>query len=325
MELFKKRLTLYGLVGGGIFVFLLIIILFFSKKSAPAKSTPPENVVLPTIYNGQLVLPSTVTSSADNNLSRNEFTGRLAVGSANLAAVFDKDGKLTGIRILGEITNVSDLYATKVSPVVRFYDAQNKIVGQKIGRLTSGFDFFELASHNRSVYDVTVDNPPASDKLEILFNITQSSPSASFAPLKIGNRNLETKTATINSQESQEGQGVSGNQENQGTESGEASSSATATSSAAPVPAGEKVAYYVVSGQVVNSLENPVTDITVYAWAKNDEDKVFALGRTDFKNDLLKPGETVSFKVLLVPIKSDQTLITYEIAAWGKEYQLNIQ
>lgn len=305
---------MYAAIGGGIFVCLLIIILFFSRKTTPAKSSPPANVVLPTIYNGELYLPQSATSAAGNNLSRQEFTGRLAVNSANLAAVFDTSGKLTGIRVLGEVTNVADQFAIGVSPVVRFYDADNKPVGQKVAHFSSGFDFRDLAPQDRSVYDVTVENPPVSDKIEILFNITASSPSATFESLKIANRNLETKTATINQT----------NQTDQTSQTEQTSTDSAATESATitATPSGQEVEYYVVSGQAINPYSNPITDIVIYAWAKNEEDKVFALGRIDFKNDLVNPGDKVDFKVLLVPIKSGQTLINYAIGAWGREYKL---
>jgi hypothetical protein len=309
MESFKKRLVLYGLIGGAIFISLSILILLFSQKGPKAANPKPADVVLPTIYNGELVLPLMATQSAKNNFGNNSFTGRLSVGSANLAAVFDSNNKLAGIRVVGEVTNVADQFALSVSPVVRFYNNENALVGQKIAHFSTGFDFRDLAPQDRSVYDVIVDNPPVSDKLEILFNVTASSPSATFESLKIANRNLETKTATINNQ-------------NQAAETPPVATTSAATPSAAVVPPGQKVEYYVVSGQAINPLPNPVTDIVVYAWAKNSEGKVFALGRVDFKNDLINPDEKVDFKVMLIPIKEDQTLINYEIAAWGREYLL---
>jgi len=76
---------------------------------------------------------------------------------------------------------------------------------------------------------------------------------------------------------------------------------------------------------VVNPLDSPVTNISIYAWAKNDAGKVFALGRTDFKNDLLGSGGKLDFKVMVLPFQSDQTMSSYEISAWGKRYKLSPQ
>lgn len=280
-----NRFKLYAALGLVIFVSLGLLVYFFSHKTAPAKSEKITDVSLPTIYNGELILPK-VSGALDNNVSRAAFAGKLSVISANLAAIFENN-QLTGIRIVGETGNVGDKDVTGVSPLVRFYDKDGKLAGQKVARPSKDFDFKTISARDKALYDVTVDSPSASDRVEIVLNATSSTDSAIYKSLLISNRNLETKTTS------------------------------TAT------PAGQKVEYYVASGQVVNPLENPVTDITIYAWSKDEANRVFALGRQDFKNDLINPGEKIEFKVMLLPIRSDQTYSTYEISAWGKEYRLN--
>jgi len=53
-------------------------------------------------------------------------------------------------------------------------------------------------------------------------------------------------------------------------------SDSAATPSAAPAAA--SVDYYIAKGQILNPFDVNVSDVMVYAWAKNDEDKVFCGG-----------------------------------------------
>lgn len=290
---FKKRLLIYLGIGLVVFLTLTGSILFLSKKLGKPGTTKPPEVALPTIFNGELVLPKVTNGAPESSAGKVVGNDRLSVVSANLVAVFENN-KLTGIRVVGELGNGGENYVTAISPVVRFLDTDGNLVAQKIARLSTNFDFRSVGPKESSLYDVTVDNPPQSDKLEILFNTVSSSPSATFEALKISNRNLETKTANIN----------------------------TSTESAATA-SGQSVDYYVASGQVVNPYPNPVTEITIYAWAKDESNKVFALGRTDFKNDLINSGEKIDFKVMLIPLRSDQKYSDYDIAAWGREYKLS--
>lgn len=230
------------------------------------------------------------TSSVSGQLNKGRLSlPRVAVLSANLSAVYDKT-QMTGIRILGELSNVGDGFVDSVDPVVRFYNSSGTLVSQKIAQFTSGFDFKEAAPGDRVLYDVTVPSPPTSDRLEIVFNVVSSTASANFLPLKIASRSMELKTADVQSQE--------------------ASGSA------------QKVEYYTVSGKVVNTYNELVSDIVIYAWGKDTAGRVFTFGRADFKNDLLSPSDNVDFKIIMLPIQGGQKFDSYEIAAWGKGYKL---
>lgn len=278
---------------------------FLRKNNKSLKSE--TDVSVPTIINGNLILPKIISTTDNSQKSGGlQMMGRLGVISANLIGVYDeKQKQLTGIRVIGEAANLGSQIVNGFSAVVRFYDAENRVVGQKVGRLSNGYDYFGIMPNDKSYYDVTVDNPPTSEKLEIVLNTTSSTPSALFEPLKIASRALEKKLATINQP------------------TPEASSSSEATPSATPTPAPEeKVEYYTVSGSVMNLKTSPISDITIYAWAKGNDNKVFTFGRQDFKNDLLLPGDKIDFKINLLPFKGDVTLESYEIAAWGKEYKL---
>ncbi len=274
------------------FIFLLslgVFTLFYFKKTASTtKDQKTPDVTLPTIINGELVLPNNQTKNDDSNLNKIASNGQLAITSANLVAIFDQSNKLTGIRIVGETTNIGDKYVSSVSPVVRFFDNAGELVSQKIAHLTSTFDFHDLAPKDKTLYDVTVDSPPTSDRVEVFFNTISSSDSAIFEPLKIASRSLETKTTTTGASES-----------------------------------AQTVEYYVATGKVVNPFNTNVSDIVVYAWTKNSEGKVFGIGQADYKNDLIAPGQAVDFSIMVLPLQNGQKMSSYEISAWGKEYKLN--
>lgn len=256
-----------------------------------------SNVAIPTIINGELVLPKLATGSAVTSLGGG---GRLGIVSANLIGITDQQTqKVTGIRILGEMNNLGDKIVNGISPVVHFINRDGKTIGQKIGRLSSGWEFFGVAPNEKTLYDVTIDNPPEADKLEIILNVSSATDSALFENLKIASRSVEVKTATY------QGSGSGA----QGTES---------------AGAGEKVQYYSVSGSVINTLSDPVSDITIYSWARDKEGKVFTFNRQNFKNDLLVVGDKVDFRILLLPLKTSEKFDSYEVAAWGKRYRLNL-
>lgn len=269
-------------------IFIIIVLLgtggFFFKKNFFKKTPPAEKlpeVSFPTIINGELILPKVTTGSGD--LSRAVLPTRLAVLSANLAAVTDKDGKTTGIRVVGEVGDLGDKFINGANAIVRFYPASGSAI-QKIAQPSANFDFLTVYPQDKALFDFTVEAPPASERLEVVFDVTSASTSASFNELKIASRSMEMKTA-----------------------SGSAGS-------------GQLIQYYLASGRVVNTFSNPISDIIIYGWAKNVEGRVFALGRTDFKNDLLNPGDGIDFKILMVPFQADQKFLNYELSAYGKEY-----
>ncbi len=292
LSTYRSRIGLFSLA---FFVATFGIYLYKTGWRLPNKilssSDEKIEVSLPTIINGELVLPKVTT---DSSLPQNALANqpRIGVVSANLIAIAGQDQQITGIRILGEMVGLGTKVVTEVSPVIRFFDANGAVLGQKIGHYSSGWNFFGLGNGEKSVYDVTVDNPPQADKLEIVLNAATASDSAIFDQLKIASRSLEVKTANYQ---------------------GEATDSAS-----------ESVEYYSVSGAVVNTLTDPISEISIYAWGRDKEGKVFAFSRQDFKNDLLIAGDKIDFKITLLPLKSNEVYDSYEVAAWGKRYQLNL-
>jgi len=289
LNLQRIKIFVIPAIFGVIFVIFTFVLLskFVNKEIPLNQSVKLPDVTLPMIdIDGQLRVP-TGTFSAQKGIMNS--IPKLVVISASLVGVYDKD-KMTGVRILGEIINLGGGFVESVDPIIRFYDAKGKLIAQKIGKFTSGFDFKEIPSQEKTVYDVTIDSPPPSDRLEIVFNVSSSSHSASLLPLKIASKSMELKTTNVTS---------------------EASDSAA-----------QKVDYYTISGKVVNTFSNLISDIVIYAWGRDVSGRVFAFGRADFKNDLLSPSDKVDFKIIMLPIRTDQKIDSYEIAAWGKEYKL---
>ena len=279
---------------------------FFRVKSVEYK-TP--DVSTPTIVGGELILPKVMLDQFNPGSAKES---QLHVLSANLFGVFDGSEqqvvppKLVGIRIMGEVQNVGKTIVQEFSPVVRFLDVDNKEIAKKVGRVTSGFDFFGVLPNAKTLYDVMVDNPPEADKMEIILNTMSATTSAKFDVLKVINKANDVKTAKNQKQ---------AESEQEGTDSGEASGSGQAAEA-------EDIEYYTISGTVQNSLSNPVSDISVYVWIKDAEGYVFSFGRQDFKGDLISPKKTVDFKINLFPFKDGQKYDKYEVSAWGRRYTL---
>lgn len=263
---------------------------FKSASKSSVQGLTTKNIDVPSIVDGELVLPKLVAT--DTSLTKNLNARGLRAVSVNLFAVpVEGQQKLAAIRVLGEMENIGTQVINSFSPVIKFYGPGGNILAQKIAHYSTGFEMFGLRQTDRSVYDVTVDEPPDAERLEIAFNVTSASSSALFNEMKIASRSMEIKMANY--------QGVATDSADQSFE------------------------YYTVSGSVVNTFDNPISEISIYGWAKNSEGKVYTFAKQDFKNDLLSPGDKVDFRITLLPFKPGETLETYEIKAWGKEYKLN--
>lgn len=213
----------------------------------------------------------------------------------------DPNPKLSGIRVTGEIKNVSKEVIKNVSPVIRFYDSDNKVIAQKIAKLSPTFDFFSFKPNKVTVYDVMVMDPPTADKLEILFKPDGTELVPTFEEIKIASVSVDVKTATYQNS-------------NSSSSSGSASVSGEVSK--------EQVEYYTASGSIVNNLVDSISDVTVYVWVKDEKGNVFSLGRKDFKGDLINPGNKQDFSINLLPIRMDEKMNTYEVAAFGKRFKL---
>ncbi len=287
-----KRLLVALGAGVGLSVLLVLLLRsgIFNSVSNPIKNTPPassKDAVLPTIVNGQLVLPKEQSnlSVAQTTFLKQDKVPLIVLSASVVGQKAQQGDKLDSIRIFGETANKGQETVSHLQPVVKFIDTGGNLVGQKIGKYSADFEFFPLHPGETTLYDVAVDTPPNADKVEIILGGETASPSAGVQELKIESRDFEVKTA---------------------------SNSAT----------GEQVQYYNVSGKVVNTFTDYLTEITIVSWVKDKEGKVFAINKQQFKNDLLPASERLPFKFVILPIRLGSTYDTYEIGAWGKEFKL---
>lgn len=322
VNLFKERkLVLLRVFGVAIVAFLAIMGLVYQdaiarrlklKPTVNSNDSQVQEVTVPSIIDGQLVLPKVSGKVGENNFGGGIGKARLSVQSANLLAIFDpQTQKLQSIRVIGEVLNIGQKIVSEVSPVVRFYDVTGKAIAQKVAELSPNYKFFDLIPGDKTYYDILVSPPDSSDRLEIVLNPVAATDSAKFEQLKISGRTFETKSATQEQPKVEEP--VQDASDSAATQSAEKKT---------PVPEPKKVEYYAVSGSILNPFQDLITEITVYAWVRNAEGKVFSFARQDFKNDLISPGDKVDFKLTLVPFKSDETMYQYELVAWGRRYKL---
>ncbi len=293
IPLVVKRVTLLVLL---FFLVGLVVALPKIRTRVEQKETKVEKdapLTGPAIVNGELVLPKIdLPESNSSNLQKINRPALLIV-SANLIGIYSAEqgagsdsAHLAGIRMLGEVKNSGSDFIGSFTPVVRFIDAGGATVSQKIAHNSVNYDFFGLGGEEQTVYDITVDDPPPSDRMEIVFSAASASASPDRVPLKILNRSTETIPASIS---------------------------------------GKAVDTYSVRGSIINTTSLPVADMTIVGWLKNEDGKVYGIARQDFKSDLLSPGQTLDFHLLLLPVKTDEKFSDIGIAAWGKEYILNGQ
>lgn len=221
------------------------------------------------------------SSTISAKTSNISTNSKIGVVSINLAAITSQDGQITGIRAVGEVVNKEHNFINEMIPIAKFIDNQGNIISQKIGRLNANFRFPSIPENGKSAYDVVFEYPPVSEKIELFFNVASASSFPEFVPLKIASRSMEIKSV-----------------DNEG----------------------KKIDYYIISGNVVNPYESSISDISVISYTKDKEDKIYSLGNTNFKNDLLSKDQKIDFKIPLIPFRTDFIYESYEIFAWGKYY-----
>ena len=65
-----------------------------------------------------------------------------------------------------------------------------------------------------------------------------------------------------------------------------------------------------------------MADIVFNAYIKDKDGRVFGYNKEAFKADLIRPGETIPFKIMVLPIKSDIAYDDFTVEVWGREYKL---
>lgn len=289
----RKKIIISLGIGTVILIIAIAAVYFFTHQNKNTKTKAVTDVLLPTIIDGELVLPKidlslkrTATESGANTLLDNQ----IMVISANLVGTYSQapsaseGGQLTGIRIMGEMFNPGKIRITSFLPVVRFLDNGGNLKTQKIAHYSDGFEFYGLDGQTKGVYDVTVDGPPTADRIEIVLK-PQDGDKALRPPvaLKVASRSAEIKSISMN---------------------------------------GQPIDYYSIMGEVINMTDSDVADILVNAYVKDKEGKVFGVNKELFKSDLIRPGETIPFKVMVLPIQSNAIYSDFVVEVWGREYKL---
>ena len=295
------------------FTVVLVVILItgllviWKLKFDKTKETKSKEVNVPTIVGGELLLPKVdLTLSNGSGLTGGGalLEGQIWVLSANLVGIFKQEStapryrigtdsaqteaplpQLSGIRILGQMYNPGKKPVTNFLPIVRFLDNDNNLKTQKIAHYSQNFDFYALDPDDRGVYDITVDDPPLSDKIEVVLKPQEGDKSRRQPVLlRVASRSSEIQPVQMQN--------------------------------------GETVDTYLVTGEVVNITDTSVADILVNAYILDKERKVFGLASEDFKSDLIRPGETIPFKILVLPVKTDTQYDETLVEVWGREYKL---
>ena len=191
--------------------------------------------------------------------------------------------ELVGVRILGEYQNVGNMTAHDVRPIIRFYDKTDRLLATKRAEPTSPFRFLPLEPNEISLYDVSVPSPPDSQKFQIELKPvppSKETASSTLSPkyLKLKEKSLEDAVAT--------------------TETG-------------------TVNYHKFNGTMVNTSQNTLTNILVYAWLKNKDNKVFANGVKEFSHDLLAPNQELEVLMSILPTQLSE-VESYEVKLWGE-------
>ncbi len=260
----------------------------WNLKSGKPGTSKNNNVSIPTIIGGELVLPE-----VDLKLNKqSQLTGgdvlledQIWVMSANLVGIFKEQiasapAQLASLRVLGEMYNPGKGPITNYLPIIRFLDGENNLLTQKLGRYSSNYELYLLEPNTKGVYDITVDDPPLSDKIEVVLKPQEGD--RTLRPpvaLKVASRSSEIQTT-------------------QGYDT------------------------YLVKGEIINTTAFPVADILVNAYVLDTENKVFGVARESFKSDLIRPGETIPFKILVLPVKTDSIYEETIVEVWGREYRL---
>lgn len=285
------------IIGTGIAIVILVLtiagVFYFTRQNKKTESKTATDVLTPTIIDGELVLPKldlslkrTATGSGATSLLDNQ----IMVISANLVGTYSQapsaseGGQLTGIRIMGEMFNPGQTRITSFLPVVRFLDSEGNLKTQKIAHYSDGYELYGLDGQTKGVYDVTVDAPPPAERIEIVLK-PQDGDKALRPPvaLKVASRSAEIKSISMN---------------------------------------GQPIDYYSITGEVINTTDSDVADILVNTYVKDKEGKVFGINKELFKSDLIRPGETIPFKVMVLPIQSNAVYSDFVVEVWGREYKL---
>jgi len=172
---------------------------------------------------------------------------------------------LAGIRILGEVKNVSGQTISDAQVLIRYYNQQGKLIATKLGHWKEPYQFVSLPAGETVGYDVLTTKPPAAGAIVVEFEARSAENKAEFKQeLFMLGRKVEPVTV-----------------DNQGQET----------------------TYYTLSGVLVNRSQQELQTPGIYAWMKNEGGRVIGLGVHNFSADLLPPEASVSAQLNIIPVE----------------------
>lgn len=270
------------------FVLLLLTTLFSGCSLAPKTgSNPGAPVIDPVIFQSlnQPSLPPILGLNRGqtlNELSSPPQRAAFRVISASLTGVYDQgqgQNQVPKLKGLRVVGEIKNIGAKSGQPKAPVVRFHKEDGLVQSKLAVLNLEIPVLDSGEVFPYDVVTDDPPPSNSIEISFENSEEN-GAEWRRLKILDRKEEEKEAS---------------------------------------GSGQIVKYREVHGSVYNTNEDKVLDAIVYAYARDKEGRVYAVGRRDFKNDLLSKDEKLDFNLIILPLREAE-YDSLEIAAWGKKY-----
>jgi hypothetical protein len=227
------------------------------------------------------VLSANLVAEVDQQTQSPPETDSTSSASASLSPT--KPPIITSLRILGEIENNGTEIVGNATPLITFFDSGGMQIATKVGSWSENYIFPKLKPQQKYFYDFTIKSLPE-NFVNISINFTPATSTTSATPiseiLKIQNRDVEEKIA---------------------------SSSAK-----------EQIYYYTITGQMINIGTQPVKNVRVVAYAKDNNGLVFSWASQEFPSDLFSPSQTQNISINLTPFKLAR-MEQLEIFLFGEE------
>jgi len=326
---FSKKYYLFGIIAL-VFIALIVEAFFIGRISDrfwPKKATRLEKMEenLPSIKLPEISIRNSFDASTSDSANSSDPKGtirdrknptipdrgnsgssELKVLSANMVGIWDKS-ELVGLRIIGEIKNISNQVINGAKPVIRFY-GNEKLMATKVGNWNEGYQFLKLEPGEINVYDILIPNPPESE----MITVEMRGESADDPEGTIRNSFDPGSSEDFDPGSSFPDRGNSG-------------SSATYLkikeknlSKEILEKDNQKMIYYKFTGILININPAEIINPRIYVWLKNDQGKVIASAYKTFESDLLTKNQELEVNLLLIPFTPDSKQFEYEVKTWGE-------
>lgn len=274
----EKNTILLGIIA---VLLIILIAVFFSQKKSSLKpagesSSSEEAQTQITISSaeeglGEITLPKVEPEKQTTTASESKALKLLNTNAVAVTLRDDQGNKMAGLRILGEVQNISNQVVEKATIMVKFYGEKETLLATKTGTWNQGYKFLSLAPGEINVYDVLIAEPPASESISIGIKSDRTDKSNRSARLEIKGEKLE---------------------------------------GAVSEKGGQQISYFKFTGTLVNNNEFEVISPGVYVWIEDDKDKVIGSSYQTFSDKTLTKGQELDVALDLLPI-SPESKIAY--------------